>query len=353
MSKIALVTDLHWGARNDNPKIIEFQSKFFREVFFPYIDEHKITDIVDLGDTFDRRKYINFVTLAHCQEEFFNPIQEREINLHALVGNHDSFYRNTLNINSMHLLARHYPNMKIYSEPTEVAFGNTSVVMLPWICKENETETYRLCRETKAQVVFSHLELAGYQMHQGHAIDHGMDDNWLQHFDLVCTGHYHTRSRHNNINYLGCPYEMTWADFDDQKGFHVFDTETRELTFIPNPNSIFHKVWYDDESNDYTVGDLDFSMYKDCYIKVIVKCKSNPFLFDMWIEALEKVGVIHVQVVEDHLNLDMEDDDAIVEEAEDTITILNKYVEHVSTDTDRAELSSLMRELYHEAISIL
>ena len=353
MANIALVTDLHLGARNDHTKMADFQERFFKEVFFPYVDKNDITDIVDLGDTFDRRKYINFVTLDRAQQMFFEPIIERGLNLHMLVGNHDSFFRNTLSVNSVYLLARHYSNVHIYTEPEVVNFDGTEVMMLPWICKENEEQIFDMCDKTKAQVVFSHLELAGYQMHKGHAIDHGMDDKWLSKFDIVCTGHYHTRSRVENINYLGCPYEMTWADYEDPKGFHIFDTDRRELGFIKNPNSMFHKVWYDDDKEDYQVSELDFSHLRDCYVKVIVNSKNNPFLFDMYIEAIERAGPVHLQVVEDHLNLDLEDEDTIIEEASDTLSILNTYVDQISTDTEKADLSALMRELYHEAISII
>ena len=58
--KIALVTDLHFGARGDSVPFDNFFKKFYDDTFFPYLVEHGIKTIFDLGDTFDRRKYINF-----------------------------------------------------------------------------------------------------------------------------------------------------------------------------------------------------------------------------------------------------------------------------------------------------
>ena len=111
MSKIAIVTDIHFGARNDNQRVADFQEKFFSEVFFPYIDKHNITIVADLGDTFDRRKFVNFYSLDRAKKMFFTPLKERGIELHVLVGNHDSFYKNTIELNSINLLAEHYHNI--------------------------------------------------------------------------------------------------------------------------------------------------------------------------------------------------------------------------------------------------
>lgn len=351
--KIALITDIHFGARNDNKKIADFQEKFFNEVFIPYLDNNNITTVIDLGDTFDRRKYINFVSLDRSKKMFFDPLAERNIALHALVGNHDAFYKNTLEVNSMDLLTSCYANVNVIKQPQVVNFDGLDILMIPWICANNEKEIFDLCAQTTSQVVFGHLELSGYQMYRGQSIYHGMDDKWLKKFDIVCTGHYHTKSTTGNINYLGCPYEMTWSDYDDQKGFHIFDTDTRELTFIPNPFNMFYKIHYNDVEMVVTdVINLDMSIYRDRIIKVIIKNKTNPYWFDMFIEKLEKAEPLHVQVVEDHLNLNLDNDKEIIQEAQDTLTILNNYIQQLETVGDKNAVSNIMRELYAEALSI-
>lgn len=351
--KIALVTDIHFGARNDNKKIADFQEKFFSEIFFPYIKEHNIDTVIDLGDTFDRRKFINFVSLDRAKKMFFDPLKDNNISLYALVGNHDSFYKNTLEVNSMDLLANHYENVYIVNKPEVINFNDFPIVMLPWICDSNKEEVDALVAETSSQVLFGHLELSGYQMYKGQAINHGMDDGWLKKFDMVCTGHYHTRSTKGNITYLGCPYEMTWSDYNDPKGFHIFDTDTRELKFIKNPNRLFQKIHYNDADKVITdILEMDFEQYRNNYIKVIIQNKTNPYWFDIFIENLEKVEPIHVQVVEDHLNLDLEDDQDLIQEAEDTLTILNNYVEQIETIADKNAVNRVVRDLYSEAMSI-
>jgi hypothetical protein len=146
---------------------------------------------------------------------------------------------------------------------------------------------------------------------------------------------------------------MTWSDFNDPKGFHIFDTATRELTFVQNPYTMFNKVWYDD--TDASVADIvdeDFSNLSGTFVKVIVKNKTNPYWFDMFIDRIEKADVSHLQVVEDHLNLDLEDDEDLVNEAEDTLTILKKYVDQLDIKADKVLVDQLVRDLYSEALSV-
>lgn len=353
--KIALITDQHFGARNDSKRVHDHFQKFYEDVFFPEIKRRGIDTVIDLGDTFDRRKYISFTSLKRAKEMFFQPLADNGIKLHVIVGNHDSVYKNTLDVNSIDLLLEEYENITTYVQPEVIEMDGTEIMLVPWICDANEEQTFVMADKTSAQILLGHLELSGYQMYKGGFIDHGISDHWLKKFELVCSGHYHHKSTTGNVNYLGCPYEMTWSDYDDTKGFHILDTLTRTIEFVPNPHTLFHKVWYDDTDLDMA-GLLEqtknFEDYNGKSVKVIIKTKDNPTLFDMFIERLEKVDPLNIQVVQDHLHLDMEDDEDIIDEAEDTLTILNTYVDNLEIKNDRVDLQQLLRSLYDEALSI-
>lgn len=354
--KIALITDQHFGARNDSKRVHDHFEKFYSETFFPEIRKRGIDTVIDLGDTFDRRKFISFSSLKRAKEMFFQPLANNGIHLHVLVGNHDSVYKNTLELNSVDLLLEEYTNITPYIDPAVVDFDGCEIMMVPWICDANEQETFAMADKTSAQVLFGHLELSGYEMYKGGFIDHGISDHWLKGFDIVCSGHYHHKSTRGNINYLGCPYEMTWSDYDDPKGFHIFDTDTRELEFVENPNRLFYKIWYDDEAMDMKqVMDMasEFDIYNGKSVKVIVKSKEKPMLFDVFIEKLEAVDPMSIQVVTDHLHLDLEDDKEIIDEAQDTLTILDNVVEGLEIKNDKQELKTLLRDLYSEALTIV
>lgn len=351
MTQIALITDTHWGARADNPIFAQHISRFYEEVFFPYLDEHNINFIIHLGDIVDRRKYINFVTAKNLTKDFIAPIRNKNKFLYALIGNHDTFYKNTNEVNSMDVLYGDRAGFTYISEPIEIDL-DCKILMMPWICADNYDKCMKMIQETDAQVLFGHLELKGFEMYKGQPNDHGFESSMFDKFDVVCSGHFHHKSSRGNIHYLGAPYEMTWSDYDDPRGFHVFDTKTRQLTFIQNPNKIFHKIHYNDSGmqlEDILIN--DFEHYKNCVIKVIVKNKTNPHMFDVFIDKLEKAGVADLQVVEDHLNLNLEVDEDILKDAEDTLTLLTKYASQVSKQKSK-ELSKFLQDLYSEALTV-
>ena len=354
--KFAIVTDTHWGVRNDSQVFADYFKKFYDNAFFPYLEENNITTVLHLGDIVERRKYINFVTASRLENDFIRPLHDRGIKTFYIVGNHDCFYKNTNEINSMSQLYgnRAYDSMTIITDPTELDFDGCKIVAMPWMCQDNMDRALDLIKNTTAEILMGHLELAGFEMYKGSMIDHGMDANIFGKFDVVCSGHFHHKSSKGNVNYLGCPYEITWSDYGDQKGFHVFDTETRELTFIHNPYTMFNKILYDDNTINYgeLLNTLNFDEYSNTYVKVIVRTKNNPYWFDMFIDKLEKSDPIMIQVVDDNFNLQLEDDDDIINEAEDTLTILKRFVDTVEISTDKKEIDKFLSELYAEASSI-
>lgn len=354
--KIALVTDTHFGARNDNNAFADYFAKFYNNVFFPYLKENNITDIVHLGDIVDRRKYINYQTLANMQKVFIDPIIENNYTMNVIIGNHDTYYKNTNEVNSMQQLYGTSGYDKIVwhdNKPSVINYDGCDIMLLPWLCSENIESFLKDVNNTKAQVLFGHLELKGFEMYRGAINDHGFDSSLFNKFDIVCSGHFHHKSTVGNINYLGSPYEITWSDFDDPRGFHVFDTDSRTIEFIKNPYTMFNKIYYDDENQtmEYVVNQ-NYEKLAESYVKVIIKSKSNPYWFDMFMDKLEKVNPVHVQVVEDHLNLDLESDDDIVSEAEDTMTILHNYIDALDVNVDKTQLETTIKDLYSEALSV-
>jgi len=354
--KIALITDTHWGIRNDSLIMHNHMKRFLDEIFWPIPARENINTVIHLGDLVDRRKYINYLTAKRLRDDFLIPLQEKKITTHIIAGNHDTFYKNTNQVNALQeLVSGKYDNVFIWDQLSiNWDFGGTPILMLPWICDENKQETLEAIKNSKSSIVMGHLELNGYEMHRGHVNDHGDDPKVFDKFDIVCSGHYHTRSNNSNIHYLGTAVQYTWSDYNDIKGFHIFDTETRQLTFIENPNNIFHKIFYDDiNKNMDEVIAFDPSVYKDCYVKVVVKNKTNPYWFDLVVDKLEKSGAADIQVVEDHFNLDLEADSDIVSEAEDTMSIIRNYIGSMNIKADNKRVETIIQQLYTEAHEIL
>lgn len=349
--KICLLGDTHIGARNDNQHFHAYFQRFYDEVFFPYLRENNILHVVQLGDLFDRRKYINFQSLKLGRQYLFDQLN-KDFTTWALVGNHDTYYKNTNEVNSLDLLLDGYHNINVVNQPTEIEFEDKKFLLVPWICPENEKQCLDAITTTDADIVVGHFEITGFEMYRGAVCDEGLDVSVFRRLPTVLSGHFHHKSTNKNIHYLGTPYEITWSDYGDIKGFHIYDTDTEELTFIRNPFVMFHKILYDDTDKTMEqMVNVDMRPYKGCIVKVIVRSKNNPPWFDVFIDKLEKAGVIDIQVVEDHFHLDLEADEDIVNEAEDTLTILSKYIDQVQMTGDRQRLDTLMRNLYYEALS--
>jgi DNA repair exonuclease SbcCD nuclease subunit len=351
--KIALISDTHWGVRNDHPAFLANTKKFLNDIFFPIIDSRAIRHIIHAGDLVDRRKYINIATARSLREDFLDPICDRGIYFDIIAGNHDTYYKNTNGINSLDELVRN-DRQRVIINPYEWEYDGLNILLLPWICDDNREFAEQIIKESNATICIGHLELEGYEMYKGNVCLDGDDSSQFGRFDSVFSGHFHHRSSRGNIHYLGSHAQFTWSDFDDDRGFHILDTETKEVEFILNPYTMFEKIWYDDR--DKTMEEVlsqSYELLSNKMVKVIVTAKTNPYWFDKFIEDVEKAGVVDMQVVEDHRNLDLQDNEEIIDEAESTLEIFRTYIESASIPgTNKLKLEKTIEELYAEALSI-
>jgi len=345
--KVAIITDTHYGARKGSKLFHDYFEKFYTDVFFPTIDELGIDDVIHMGDAFDSRKGIEFKSLKWAKRVVFNPLIERGINMHLMVGNHDAYYKNTNEINAVDLLLQEYDNVKIYSSPTETSVGGLPILFIPWINEENQKETDSIIKKTKCSVAMGHLELNGFVATPGHVMEHGHDAKAYNKFDKVFSGHYHSRSDNGTVYYLGNPYEMFWNDCESTRGFHIFDTESLEHTAVNNPHRLFYKIFYDDTDHQT----FNATEYENKIVKVIVKKKSDTKKFEKFIDKLYTVGVADLKIVENFQLMDTEDFEA--EESEDTMSILNRYIDETETELNKTVIQSLVRHIYQEACEVV
>jgi len=349
--KIALITDTHFGARNDSEVFNDYFFKFYDNTFFPYLEEHNIKHCIHLGDITDRRKFINFKTLQKFRHDFIWRLGRMGVDTHVIIGNHDTYFKNTNEVNSMETLFTGFDGQNepwIHAEPAHIIIDDVKFLFVPWICADNYDHTMKVISETDAEIVLGHLEVRGFTMYKGFTnFDHGLDRKIFDRFELVCSGHFHHKSTQGNITYLGNPYQMTWSDYGDKRGFHIFDTETRELEFIENPYSIFKKLEYNDRDKSYE--NFDASEYKDHFVKVVVINKINAKQFDKVIDMLYNVGVHELTIVEDFSDFDATFVDDKNLQLDDTLSLLNTYVDEVDTSANKERIKTDMKRLYVEA----
>ena len=345
--KVAIITDQHFGARKNSKLFHDYFLKFYNDVFFPTLEKEGITTIIDMGDTFDSRKGIDFSALSWAKNNYYDRLCDMEVEVHTIVGNHTAYYKNTNEVNAVDLLLREYLNVIVYSEPTEVVLDKLKVLFIPWINAENYQQTVNAIQNSTSKCAMGHLELNGFRAHRGHVMEDGMDCELFEKFNTVFSGHYHTRSDNGKIFYLGNPYEMFWNDANDTRGFHIFDTETLEKTPINNPYRMFYNIYYED--TDYRL--FDSREYDEKIVKVIVRTKTNSSKFEKFIDKLYTSGVHELKVVENFQLEEKEDFEAF--ESEDTLSILNRYIEESETNLEKSTVQKIIQDVYQEACEIV
>jgi DNA repair exonuclease SbcCD nuclease subunit len=347
--KVAIITDTHLGARSDSMVFHDYFLRFFEQVLFPWLIENNVKILIHLGDFTDRRKYINFYTLNIVRTRIMARLKELGILVIVTVGNHDTFFKNTNEVNSMQELFSDMENIMVLTEPEEVLFDETKVLLMPWMNTANMEQSLAAIKNTDAKILMGHLELKGFIMQRGQKAEHGLDPEIFNKFNLVCSGHYHHKSDEGNIHYLGAPYEMTFADVNDPRGFHVWEPGKDNVEFIQNPYRMFHKLFYDDKNKELgTLLKRLTEKYSGTYVKVIVANRTNPYYFEKYLEKLFSLNPADVKIEED-LSLNESDTEVVVDMAEDTLTILNKYVDGLEIDSDKAKIKEELRLLYVEA----
>ena len=345
--KIAIITDQHFGARKNSKLFHDYFLKFYEDIFFPTLIKEGITTIVDMGDTFDSRKGVDFVSLEWAKNHYYDRLAELGITVHTIIGNHTAYYKNTNDLTGVGLFLREYDNVKIYPETEEVIIDNTKFLFVPWINSENQEKTFQLIEETDSPCVMGHLELNGFMATRGHFMENGMDSSIFDKFDRVYSGHYHMRSSKENIFYLGNPYEMYWNDVNDRnRGFHLFDTNTLEHKPINNPYQLFHNLYYEDTPHQM----LDITKYDQKIVKVIVRKKSDPKKFEKYIDKLYSSNLAELKIVE---NFDFtEGEEFEADESEDTISLLNRYIQESEVDLDKSVITEILQDVYKEACEV-
>ena len=346
MSKIAFITDTHFGARNDSPLFVEYFLSFLEGQFFPYLKANNIKTIVHLGDLMDRRKFVNFFVLSQVKTRFMEYLKNNNIEFHCIIGNHDTFFKNTNDLNSVKELFGHN-GIYIYDKPTRKTIEGFDFAIVPWINKENEKECLNFIKTAKADICLGHFELYGYEIMRGIPHEDGMDPNLLARYEMVLSGHFHVKHSKDNVHYLGTPYQITFNDLGQKKGFYIFDTETRNLEFIENERKLFYTIRYNDI--DYDMLTLDFERYRNCFIRVIVEKKTNKLMFDEYINKLNSVEVSELNIIESFGETKQEQVD--IDTTKDTLSIINDEIDHMEEVPNKNKLKSIIHTLYLESLS--
>jgi len=342
--KIAIITDTHYGARKGSTHLHNYFQLFYDNIFFPTLEKENIDTIIHMGDVFDSRKSIDYQSLEWAKQVVFEPL--RKYKVYAITGNHDCYYKNTNHVNSPELLLNDYSNILTFSKATEINIDGLDILLLPWINSENYDESLEAIQNSKSKVAMGHLEINGFKATRGHMMEDGMDTDVFSKFNAVYSGHFHTRSTDGKITYLGNPYEMYWNDVNDTRGFHIFDTDTIIHTPVNNPYKLFYNVYYED--TPYQT--FDSTPYENKIVKVIVRKKTNPKQFQKFIDKLYATGIQDLKIIENFELIEGEDFE--MDEDENTLSLLNRYIDESEFHLDKNIIKGIFQDLYRQACEV-
>ena len=343
---VAVLTDTHWSCRKSSKLFQDYFELFYKNIFFPKLEELQIDTVIHMGDAFDNRKSIDFYGLEWTKRVVLNPLSKYEV--HLINGNHDVYFKSSNKINSPDLLLREYSNIKTYSEPTEVNIGGLKLLFVPWINQENEQQTYDLLRSTNSKVVMGHLELNGFEAHMGYVMENGRDPNPFNKFTKVFSGHFHKRSDDKKIYYIGNPYEIYSNDVNETRGFMIFDTETLEHTYVDNPYKMHYNLYYDDTPNQL----LNISELENKIVKLVVRKKSNVKDFENFVDKLQRANLAELKIIENYSLIDEIEFDTSLEN-EDTFSLLQRFIDESESALNKDQLKNILKETYMEACELV
>ena len=347
---VALITDQHLDGRKGSVAFWEYFKKFYDDVFFPTLEKRGIKTVIDLGDTFDNRKGIDFNVWSRVRQHYFQRLEDMGIFVHMILGNHCTYYKNTNEINSPDLLLKDFNNIEVYSRPETVSIDGALILMLPWINSSNYEDTMKHLEGTRAEIAMGHLELNGFEVTPGMTMDHGMDPAIFKKFKQVFSGHFHHKSKRGNITYLGNPYQMFWNDYKDERGFHLYEPTTNKLQRVKNPYEIFTKIYYNDTTGSHLSVTPD--QCTNTFVKIIVDDKKDYLEFEKYVDSIFAARPHDVKIIETLVNdIEVNDDDTT--EVKDTLTLLNEYIDEVELTVSKERLKSVMKTLYIESCEVV
>ena len=344
---IAIINDTHFGARNDNPIFLEHFMEFWEQEFFPILEDRGIKRIIHLGDFLDRRKFVNFHTLSQVRTRFLEPIKQMGIQMDITLGNHDVFFKNTNRLNSVNELFSGYSNIHIHENPVVLDLGEMSIGMVPWITKDNADECLKFIASAPVRVLMGHFEVRGYEVLRGIEHHDGMDPNLFASYESVYSGHFHCRHSRANIHYLGTQYQMTFGDLNERKGFNILHPRTGEMEFVENPKQIFQQIDYDDTKQDYNI--LNCKQYKNTFVRILVKNKTRPIMFDNLLDRLND-SPAHSVSITDQTEKEVNKNDTVVDVSKDTLSLICDEIDTIQGLQDPVRLKTLIREIYSESL---
>jgi DNA repair exonuclease SbcCD nuclease subunit len=351
--KIALISDVHFGCRNNSEGYLDIIKKLFTETLVKVLEDKQITDVRILGDLFDCRNNINVRTLNVAIEVFkWYKRNKPNIKFKIILGNHDIYYKNRIDVNSIECL-RDIGNIEIIDSVKIENINGKSIISYPWLVPGGNEHTHFMSVSNgtkKYDLCLGHFEVRGFEISRGVYDEENLEISLFKNFKKVFTGHYHLRNTIQNVTYLGCPFQQNWGDYGDDKGINIWDIDTETHEFIKNDNSPeFLKIFVDDIQNKN--------------VNLLKRIKGNHIKFmidkpvdESWIikarSKMESLEPLTFEVENTIIETTLDEKDIDLSKIGDPFNLLMECVENMELENgiEKTELKSYLMETYSESL---
>jgi DNA repair exonuclease SbcCD nuclease subunit len=341
-NKICVISDLHFGIKNNSETFLNYQIKYLKEVVIAYMIEHNIKQLFILGDLFNSRKEVNIRTF-YIVNGFLDYVNSQNIKIFVLAGNHDMYFQQSDEITGLEILRKH-PNINIVTEPTIFQSGDIKFSMIPWIVDGQIDNLIKFYKENSHAVTFGHFEINGFELVPGFVQNHGFNRSFFANFRRVLSGHYHLKQNADNMTYIGSPFEFDWNDYKQDKGFYLYTFDKDELEFVKNDRKVYMKVHYKQDDN------YDFTSFTGKVIKIYRTEEHDDALFNSFIKNVEDAQpesfIISV------ISIDKNETEDYNKEAKFDGTVLDMIYEYVDQKHDGDKtIKQIMNKMYNESLN--
>ena len=214
-NRILITADIHCGIPGKTHDVL-----WALRTMSNYAQQENITHIIVLGDLFHDRVSIN-IEVLNAVYDFFEhtPKSQQWI---CLPGNHDTFLRNSWEINSIRPLGK---LLKAIDSKTSFLYNKQRFWVLPFI--HNEDKYMMELKQIKAKkddILLTHIGVNGAILNSCFLMQYWNVVTFQQTvFKRIFTGHFHCHQDLNNVHYPGSPISFRFDDGMEPHGFLTYD----------------------------------------------------------------------------------------------------------------------------------
>ncbi len=359
MNEILIVADIHLGHKNFAKNVFLKDISYFEEIVFPYILKNKIKHVIMCGDLIHNRDLSSNYIIQESKKRFFSWFDKNGVEFHVLIGNHDLLYKNRSDYNWPKTNLKEFEYITVYEEPKIVTIEDYRFGFLPW--QVSKVDIPKIINPSEIDILVAHIDINNALMQGSTRSFNGFDVQTFKDYKQVIVGHYHATSDFHNVKYIGAPYQMSYRDYNNKKGYWILKSDIKFEYFENTYSPKYLKIFYIENEGDFKlyIGGIKedkievtveeaVEYVKNNYCKFIVKdFKQEKLLQEVFIKITEKTydRIDLINEVSSIADFDIESFESEIDSNVELIDIFESYVESITFRDKRMSKKKIIKYL--------